>query len=91
MPCDALFGEGEERGRVLAVGAGVPQADRAGVVERRDRVAGRAECHGVDGVGVIQDPQWPAGVRVPDADGVVDAGGGEKLAVGGVAEVLDLA
>src|SRR5262249_34924270 len=42
-------------------------------------------------VGVVEDAQWPAGVGVPDSDGVVEAGGGEELAVGAVGDVFDRA
>ena len=50
LPGDVLFGEREQRGGVFAV-AGVPEADGAGVVERRDLVAVGTERDGVDGSG----------------------------------------
>jgi hypothetical protein len=52
---DALFGDGEERGWVLAVGARVPDAGRAGVVEGGDPGAGGSEGDGVCGVWVVED------------------------------------
>jgi hypothetical protein len=52
---DALFGDGEERGGVLAAGARVSDADRAGIVEGGDPGDGGSEGDGVDGVWVVED------------------------------------